>query len=132
MVAKGRVRSVRLWRRVIGVVLSYAVAIQSLFIGFAGSPQPANAYERLPAFALCVHGPQSAPDSSTGAPGHVSGSHCIFCYAGLHLSLAPSPPSLFHRIATEIGNIGRPVVGQRLFRRHEFSIAQPRGPPSSA
>jgi hypothetical protein len=59
-------RSGRLLRRVTGIVVSYAVALQSLFIGFAGSPQPASADQALPAFELCLnvvkrHGPPSQP-----------------------------------------------------------------------
>jgi hypothetical protein len=46
-------KSGRLLRRATGIVVSYAIALQSLFIGFAGSPQSATIDQGLPAFEGC-------------------------------------------------------------------------------
>jgi hypothetical protein len=133
--AKNGNKSERLRRGVIGIVVSYAVAIQSLLVGFAGILQPASADESFSAFELChgLNGAQSAPGAPNGVPGHVGGNHCIFCYAGSHLAAgAPPPPRLYHRLDVEIRTVDWTSNTLRLSFSHNYSIAQPRGPPPSA
>jgi hypothetical protein len=124
----------RLRRRVIGIVVSYAVAIQTLFVGFAGLPLPASADETSPAFELChgLNGVQDKSGSPGGALGHVGGSHCIFCYAGSHLALGAPPSRLYHRVDVQIRTVDWTLNTRRLSFSHNYLIAEPRGPPPSA
>jgi hypothetical protein len=122
----------RLWRPLIGVVVTYAVAAQSLLIALGGFTLPARADQSAPAFELCLHDAQGAPDLPAGNPGHDGCTHCVFCFAGAHHALIGSPPALFHRVSVEI--INSPLVSDKhcLPRLSGYSIASPRGPPLRA
>jgi hypothetical protein len=119
----------RWWRRAIGVVVIYAVVLQTVFLGFAGVAASASTNEGWPAFELCLSGHQDAPLSPADLPGHHGNTHCIFCFAGTHF--APGPPASFsiQRVNLEIGNVRWPVADWRLSAFFEYSSAQPRGPP---
>jgi hypothetical protein len=122
----------RLWRPLIGLVVAYAVAAQSLLIALGGFSLPAQANAGAPAFELCLHDGQAAPNLPAGNPGHPGCTHCIFCFAGSHHALTASPPILFKRVDVEI--IDAPWVADKhaLPRLSAYSIASPRGPPLRA
>ncbi len=122
----------RVWRPLIGVVVAYAVATQSLLFALGGFTLPAYADQSAPAFELCLHDAQGAPDLPAGNPDHNGCTHCIFCFAGSHHALIGSPPVLFQRVSIEI--IDTPLVGHqhRLPHFPAYSIASPRGPPLRA
>jgi hypothetical protein len=123
----------RLRRSVIGIVVSYAVAIQSIITGFPGIAVPVNADENLPALELChgLNGDQSGPAAPAGLPGHTGGSHCIFCYAGSHLAVC-APPRLYHHILGDFRTVDWALDTRYLSFSHDYLIAQPRGPPPIA
>jgi hypothetical protein len=125
-------KSKRFWRGVIGIIVSYAVALQTLFIGFAGSAQAAD--KGLSAFELChgLNGVQNTSDSPSGQLGHVVGNHCIFCYAGSNLAVDTSPPRLCHLLNVQVQTVRWPFYIRHLSSSDNYSIAQPRGPPPSA
>jgi hypothetical protein len=125
----GRKRS---WRPLIAVVVAYAVAAQSLFIALGGFTLPARADTAAPAFELCLHDPQGAPDAPGGVPSHPACSHCIFCFAGSHHALIGPPPVLFHRADVEIVNVPWAADKHSLPHLSAYSIASPRGPPLGA
>ena len=127
-------KSKRLLRPLIGVIVSYAVAIQAILVGFAGLALPASATENSSAFALChgLNGVQDAPGSPAGPLGHVGGNHCIFCYAGSQLAVNARPLRLFNHVDIEIRTIDWTLNTRRLSFSYNYSIAQPRGPPLSA
>jgi hypothetical protein len=126
---KFAMRSKRLWRPLIGVVVAYAVAAQSLLIVLGGFPVTAQANEGAPAFELCLHDGQAAPALPGGNPGHSSCTHCIFCFAGSHYAVVGAPPFAFHRVYIEMVEAQWAADKHPLPRLPAHSIASPRGPP---
>jgi hypothetical protein len=122
----------RLWRRTVGIVVIYAVVLQSVFLGFAGVPASASTDGALPGFELCLNGHQDGPLSPADLPGHHGNTHCIFCFAGTHFASGPPPLTFFQRIDLEIGNAWWPLDNWRLSDFYEYSRFQPRGPPLGA
>ncbi len=78
------VKSQRFLRPWIGIVVAYAVAVQSLLIAVGGFSPPANVGDDAPAFEFCLHDAQDAPELPAGNPDHTGSTHCIFCFAGSH------------------------------------------------
>ncbi len=120
----------RLWRPLIGIVVAYAVAAQSLLIAIGGFQLVAPA-DNTVAFELCIHDAQGAP-APAGVPAHRGCSHCIFCFAGSHHAVIGSPPVLFQRVDVAIVDGVRRVAAQIPPRLTAHSIASPRGPPLRA
>ena len=122
----------RLWRPLIGVLVAYAVAAQTLLVALGGFSLPAHAADTGPAFEICLHDGQSAPDLPASNPDHAACTHCIFCFAGSHHAVVEAPPGVFYRVHVEI--IEAPWAADRrvapLLAAH--SIASPRGPPLGA
>lgn len=121
-----------LWRPLIGVVVAYAVAAQSLLIAAGGFALPAQAGDGPVAFELCLHSTQGPPDLPAGTPNGSGCSHCIFCFAGAHHALIAAPPALFHRVDVAIIDAAQAADTHRLPRIAAHSIASPRGPPLRA
>jgi len=119
----------RLWRPLLGIVVAYAIAAQSLLITLGGFAMLAQGNAGAPVFELCQHDAQGAPATPGGTPVRPGCSHCIFCFAGSHHALIGSPPALFRRVAVEI--IDAPWIADKhpLPRHSAHSIASPRGPP---
>jgi hypothetical protein len=124
--------SKRFGRPLLGLVVAYAVAAQSLLIAFGGFALAAPADAGAPGFELCLHDGQSAPDSSGGTPTHPGCTHCVFCFAGSHHALAGSPLVPFHRVDVEFVDVRWVSDHHALPRLPAHSIANPRGPPLSA
>jgi len=122
-------RSKRLWRSVIGVVVAYAVAAQSLLVVLAGFSLLAHAGDNPPGFELCIHDSQGASESPAGNPNHTECTHCIFCLAGSHHAVIRAPLLSFHRAYVEVIDISWVVYWQTIHRPPAHSIASPRGPP---
>jgi len=122
----------RFWRPLIGIVVAYAVAAQSLLIALGGLNLTAHASELQPGFELCLHGSQGVPDLPIGTPGGPGCTHCVFCFAGSHHALVGSPPVAFVRVGG--GIIDAPWIADKhaLPRLAAYSIASPRGPPLRA
>ncbi len=125
-------RSKRLWRPLIAIVVAYAVAAQSLLIALGALTLAAHAYEGLPTFELCLHGGHTTPDPPAGNPGPPGCNHCIFCFAASHHALVGSPPVLFHHVAAEIIDLPAAADKHCRPRLSAYSIASPRGPPLRA
>jgi hypothetical protein len=132
----GRVMFMRgltqLWRPLIGILVAYAVAAQSLLIVLGGFSLPAHADTATPGFELCLHDSQGAPASPAGIPGHPGCSHCAFCFAGAHHALIGAPPELVSHVA--IAAIDVPLAADKHGppRLSAYGIASPRGPPLRA
>ena len=124
-------RSKRFWRPLIGVVVAYAVAIQSLLIVLGGFALTAHA-NGAPAFALCLHDTQDASGLPAKSPGHPGCSHCIFCFAGSHHALIGAPRFLSHRVAAETIDVPSAADKHCVPHLSAYSIASPRGPPLRA
>jgi len=124
--------SKRFWRPLIGVVVAYAVAAQSLLIALGGLTLPVQANEGLPAFELCLHDQQGGTGSPADAPVHSGHTHCIFCFAGAQLAAIQPPPVQFHRIEKGVVAVAWAADRNALPRLAAHSIASPRGPPVPA
>jgi hypothetical protein len=127
-----RIGSKRCWRPLLGVLVAYAIAAQSLVIALGGFALPAHADNGTPAFELCLHDGQSAPELPASNPDHSGCTHCIFCFGGSHHAVIGASPAVFHRVQVTVvvsrwiaDKSGRP-------RLRPYSIASPRGPPLSA
>jgi hypothetical protein len=126
------VKSKRFLRPLIGVVVAYAVAAQSLLIALGGFSFPANVGDDAPAFQLCLHDAPDAPELPGGDPDHTGSTHCIFCFAGSHHATIVAPHGSFHRVYVKNVDAPRLADRQRLPRLSAYSIASPRGPPLDA
>ena len=126
------VKSRRFLRPLIGVVVAYSVAVQSLLITLGGFTLPAQADDGTPASQLCLHDGQGAPELPTSDPEHAGCTHCIFCFAGSHHAAIGAPPLVCHRVYVE--GVQAPSLGvdERLPHLPAYSIANPRGPPLGA
>ena len=122
----------RFLRPLIGVVVAYAVAVQSLLIALGGFALAAPANDTSPAFELCLHDGSTAPALPAGAPTHAPCTHCVFCFAGASLAVIGSPPLLVHRAHFEILEISWTRDKHDPPRVADHSIASPRGPPPRA
>ena len=126
------VKSKRFLRPLIGIVVAYAVAAQGLLIALGGFSLPANVGGDTPAFELCPHDAQDAPELPAGNPDHTNYTHCIFCLAGSHHAAIEAAPVAFHRVLAETVDAPRVADRQHLPRLPAYSIAIPRGPPLDA
>ena len=125
------VKSKRFLRPLIGVVVAYAVAAQSLLIALGGFSLRANVGDDTP-FELCLHDAQDAPELPAGNPDHTSSTHCIFCFVGSHHAAIVAPRGVFQCVYVENVEAPRAADRQRLRRLSAYSIASPRGPPLDA
>jgi len=125
-------RLTQLWRPLIGILVAYAVAAQSLLIVLGGFSSPARADTATPGFELCLHDSQGAPASPAGIPGHPGCSHCIFCFAGAHHALIGAPPELISRVAVAVIDVPLAADKHGPPRLSAYAIARPRGPPLRA
>ena len=123
-------------RRLIGILVAYAVAAQSLLIALGGFALPARADDHAPAFELCLHDAAvtvPAPSELPAGDFDPSGcTHCIFCFAGSHHAMIGAAPVVFHRVHVGTDDAPRVADWQRLPRLPAYSIASPRGPPLDA
>jgi hypothetical protein len=115
----------------IGVVVAYAVAAQSLLIVLGGFAPAARAEIGPAAFELCLHG-RATTDQPPGVPAQPGCIHCIFCFAGAHHAVIGQAPLLFHRIDVEIPTLAWAAATSIAPRVSAHSIASPRGPPQRA
>jgi hypothetical protein len=124
--------SKRFWQPLVGVVVAYAVAIQSLMIALAGFSLPADARQNAPAFELCVHDTSGAPALPGDKPDFPGCTHCIFCFAGAHHAVIGTAPAIFRRVnvAMMVAPSLDDASGPRRLTR--YTIAIPRGPPLGA
>jgi hypothetical protein len=126
-----RVRPKRFWRPLLGVVVAYAAAAQSLLIALGGFSLPAHAGEGAPAIELCLHDADGAPLSPPGNADHSGCTHCIFTLAGSHAVIG-APPAVCYRVGVAIVVLSLRADTHGLPPSPPFSIASPRGPPLGA
>jgi hypothetical protein len=127
-----RIGSKRFWRPLLGVIVAYAIAAQSLVIALGGFTLPAQANDGAPAFELCLHDAQSAPELPASNPDHSGCTHCIFCFAGSHHAVIGAAPAVFHRVQVAVVVTRWMADKSGRLDRRPYSIASPRGPPLSA
>jgi hypothetical protein len=124
-----RTGSKRFWRPLIGAVLAYAVAAQTLLIALGSFAPAARADNAGPAFELCLHDTLGAREAPANKPDGSACTHCIFCFAGSHHPVIGTPPAVFHHVHITV-IIAPQAAGQLpAHRLPPHSIASPRAPP---
>lgn len=121
----------RSWRPLIGAIVAFAIAAQTLLIAF-GLTLPARADIGISTFELCQHDAQDVPNAPAGDPAAAACSHCIFCFAGSHHAAIGPPAVLFQRVDIGIAATTRAFGRPPPPRLSAHSIASPRGPPLGA
>src|SRR5580693_1281577 len=121
----------RLWRPFLGVVVAYAIAIQSLLIVLGGFAPAAQIDSAVTGLELC-HQDAQAPVEVPAKNPDPGCAHCIFCFAGAHHAVISTAPAVFHRV--NFAMVLVPWLGDlsSLTRPTRHTIASPRGPPLSA
>jgi hypothetical protein len=126
----------RFGRPLIGLIVAYAVAAQSLLIALGGFALPAHAGEGAPAFELCLHDAaatvEAASELPAGNPDQSGCTHCMFCFAGSHHAVIGTSPTVFHRVHIAVVVVRWMAGESGLPHLRPYSIASPRGPPLSA
>jgi hypothetical protein len=125
-------RRLWLWRPLVGIVVAYAVAAQSLLIALGGFSLPAQTNDGASAFELCIHDSRGTAEIPAGTPDSVGCTHCIFCFAGAHQAVAGNAPEIAHRVVVAVIDATRPLVDLGPSRLPFYAIAHPRGPPRAA
>ena len=121
----------RLWRPFLGVVVAYAIAIQSLLLVLGGFASAAQIDSAVTGLELC-HQDAQAPVEVPAKNSDQVCAHCIFCFAGAHHAVISTARAAFHRV--KVAMVVVSWLGDRsgLTRQTRYTIASPRGPPLSA
>ena len=121
----------RLWRPFLGVVVAYAIAIQSLLTVLGGFAPAAQIDSAVIGLELC-HQDAQAPVEVPAKNPDPGCAHCILCFAGAHHAVISTAPAVFHRV--NFAMVLVPWLGDLsgLTRPTRHTIASPRGPPLSA
>jgi hypothetical protein len=127
-----RVGHGRLLRPLVGIVVAYAVATQSLLIALGGFALAAPTDQTPPAIVLCHHEEQGPAELPNGNSPHAGCTHCLFCFAGAHVAVIGAQPVLLHRLGAELSDALAAVDDQYVPGLPPHSIAEPRGPPFRA
>jgi hypothetical protein len=132
----GSTKPERFLRSLIGVVVAYAVAAQSLLIVLGGFALPAHANDGAPAFELCLHDAQgnvqAASELPAGNPDQSGCTHCVFCFAGSHHAVIGASLAACYRVGVAIVVVPWMADARSLPPPSPYSIASPRGPPLGA
>ena len=125
-----RLRPGGFWRRLIAIVLAHAVAVQALLFALGGFSLAVSADQSKPAFELCSHDANGAPQSPASNPDQSGCTHCIFCFAGAHHAVIGTAPTVFHRV--NIAMVAVPWLGDPFgLMRPTATRSQVRGAPRS-
>jgi hypothetical protein len=123
--------SSRFCRPLIGIVVAYAVATQSLLIALGGFALPTHANDSAPAFELC-HDSQGAQELPADNADHSACNHSILCFSGSHHAVNGALLVAFHRVDIEILVSLSTADESSGPSAPAHSIASPRGPPLAA
>jgi Protein of unknown function (DUF2946) len=127
-----RIRSPRLWRPLLGIVVAYAIAAQSLLITLGGFTLASQVDQTAPTVVLCHHVDEGTAPAPGGKSGHAGCTLCVFCFASAHVAVIGTQPILLRRVSVETLDTLPAADGQRLPGIPRHSIAEPRGPPLHA
>src|SRR6476659_5444926 len=118
----------RLWRPFLGVVVAYAIAIQSLLIVLGGFAPAAQIDTAVTGLELC-HQDAQAPVEVPAKNPDPGCAHCFFCFAGAYHAVISTAPAVFHRVNVAIVVVSWPGDSSGPRRLARDTIASPRGPP---
>jgi hypothetical protein len=131
--AQTKSRPGRPWRRLIAVAVCYSFFIQSFLVGLVGAQLVTSATDSgLPGFELCLNSDHGAPLSRGDVPDRHAVEHCMLCFGGVNVSLAPPLQSPFQHVSFEAGRAWHVADDWCQPQSARYSIARPRGPPHSA
>jgi hypothetical protein len=120
------------WRRLVGAVAIYALAMQPLLLTVAGSQfAQASALDQVTLSELCQHnadGSPLAPDDQK----HPAQQHCLQCFSGAFVFLGAPQSTTVASVDREFRKLRPLGRALRLSSASRYSIAHPRGPPLSA
>jgi len=119
------------WRRVLSCALAYALALQGFIFALdASRPAVVSTPDTAWAgFELCSHnGAGAASPEAPKAP--ASGSHCLFCTAGI-VYVNSTPPATHCRDVIAVSATAWPLIAPELIAFHVNRNAWPRGPPAA-
>jgi hypothetical protein len=121
------------WRRIVGCVLAYALALQG-FILALDTGRPASAAGPDPAwsgFELCTHSSLGSAAPGTPSQSPVGDDHCVFCTAGaVYVSGAPPDAPQYSKVV--LADVAWLLAAPRLVAFSVNENAWPRGPPAAA
>jgi hypothetical protein len=117
---------------VLGIVVAYAIAAQSLLIALGGFALLPQADQTAPTAVLCHHVDQGTAPAPADKSRHAGCTLCVFCFAGAHVAVIGAQPILLRRVSIETISTLAGADGQRLPGIPPHSIAEPRGPPLRA
>jgi hypothetical protein len=119
------------WRRILGCLLVYAIALQGLvFAVDAGRSAIATVPDTTFAgFPLCSHGDDGAP-APTSPQDPATCEHCILCLTGV-VYVSSTPPATPFLGTLKISNAAWPDAAPQLVTLLGNRSAWPRGPPTA-
>ena len=124
-----------LWRRCIGCIAAYALALHGILVAFSGLPVAAASINDDGAlrFELCIHdlvdGALSPDTPSAPASTDV---HCKFCVAHAHSAAVVPTPSGVRLMLDMAGKLLSVAPEQHVAISSRYINKQPRGPPLTA
>ncbi len=123
----------RIWRRLVGAAVIYALLMQPLLLAMAGiQTAHAAALDEVSLSQLCLHASDGSPIAPDDHTGHPAEDHCPLCFAGaFHLLDAPRPVAVA-QLHPEVSKVRQSACRPRLSPFARYSVARPRGPPLSA
>jgi hypothetical protein len=120
------------WRRLVGAVAIYALAMQPLLLTVAGSQlAQASALDEVMFSELCQHNADGTPVAPTDQK-HPAQQHCLQCFSGAFVFLGAPQSATVASVDREFRKLRPPGRALRLSSASRYSIATPRGPPLSA
>jgi hypothetical protein len=129
---QGRSKLRLFWRRLVGAVAIYALAMQPLLLTVAGSQlAQASALDEVTFSELCQHSSDGNPATPADQK-HPAQQHCLQCFSGAFVLLGAPQSVAVATVDREFRELGPPGRALRLSSASRYSVACPRGPPFSA
>jgi hypothetical protein len=120
------------WRRLVGAVAIYALAMQPLLLTVAGSQlAQASALDEVMFSELCQHNADGSPVAPADQK-HPAQQHCLQCFSGAFVLLGAPQSVAVAADDREFRKLHPPGRALRLSSASRYSVAAPRGPPLSA
>jgi len=121
------------WRRLVGAVAIYALAMQPLLLTVAGTRlAQASVLDQVTFAELCLHNADGSPAAPADQQKHPAHHHCLQCFSGAFHLLDAQQPVTVASADREYSKLRQSGRSLRLSSSSQYSVARPRGPPLSA
>jgi hypothetical protein len=127
-----RHRWLSLARAVVGVIVAYAIAINTFAAAISGLHIAAGGNEPGQAFELCIHDAQGGPVSPGEPADRSCVQHCLIYSANLNLAFVVPDGSAGRTVVFETLLVSRLADDSPLPKASRYAMPRPRGPPPSA